>query len=56
MCRLFTLELQSMIGRSLCHKLFITNLSPGLSGLAANVCVYAVRGIGALKNEAKRNV
>jgi len=24
--------------------------------LAANVCVYAVRGIGGLKNEAQRNV
>ena len=24
--------------------------------IAANVCVYAVRGIGGLKNEAQRNV
>jgi len=28
----------------------------GASPITANVCVYAVRGIGGLKNEAQRNV
>ena len=32
-------------------------LKPNLSDpMAGNVCVYAVRGIGGLKNEAQRNV
>jgi len=35
---------------------YISYVSGLIVNITANVCVYAVRGIGGLKNEAQRNV